>query len=990
MSGFGEGPFGSGSFGEWPWSLFTLVQGVPDVYREQDDLAGAGALAALLEGLVPSLDGLRRKIRDYDDLRDPLKVPIDTDFTVDVIVIRTDNQGDGTSIVYLSQGPDADKFDGLRPGMTLTDLTGLQFNITEIAKSALPADVVDPPIDPATGQPTGRHIVVSNIGQSSTELIPFTSSIFVTNETPSAVGAVGSLTAIPAASFVDGETFTLNDGVHSNVVFEFDTVPNGVTPGRTSVNISSATTDVDVANVMVTAINGVSSLNLVATNGDGTLAVVTIRNFGVGAAGNGSLWSETVANAGFVLVQPSGGSAGAFPLDPVGVNDGVSLPPYVFNLRGSFLGGLDIAPNRIVINWTEGGVTKSGFFTSTGLPGGDLADTATVNFSSSGPSLAAGQIKLRNDSGAVIDVESIRVTYTNVEAVPTADAVINAQNILAFLSGDYGIGLDRNDPEFLQRSYVNNAFKIWDIKGTELGYFVLGQYAGYFVSAQALYAISSAIASSLPSQSVFEFPAGLPAAGSIFAISKINLIDGETFTLDDGIHPQKTFEFDTVPDGIVGSNIAVDVSAAVTAIDVATAIVSAINSVGGALDLNASNDGGASSIVAIANGANGAFGNVTSWTDTVADTGFVINEPTGGVDSDFFTTINPGRGLFDEIALDAIPLDLLCSDSTYPQVVQSVVATNVVVSSLEGSDKRSLVTVTTTDMDQSFDTDGVFTDFSGATYDILNFTRINSTTYTFEVVEFVEPVVGAGTVTWQVLRFVAPNAIGIVGLGTDVIDLGIQYNGFTGHRYRITKTFTDPILSGIGNWAFIDNAGVISYIESFQLVTGSTYQFEIISAQPPATGTANIFYNCEIVTTCDFCRASSIFVKISPSAILSYPSALAGDALDRLVIRLQQMIPGHVRIAAFILDQGPAVATWSITASTLSTSGPETDAAFTVDFDEVGFPADVVPTDVSPIIASSEVTITDQNVFEEYIYGPDPIISGAWTATGLWHVTQYR
>lgn len=991
MPGFGEGPFGSFPFGEWPWSLFTLVQGVPGVYQEQDDLAGAGALRALLEGLVPSLDDLRQKIRDYDDLRDPLKVQIDTDFTVDVVIIRTDNQGDGTSIVFISQGPNDDKFDGLRPGMTLTDLTGARFNITKIAKSALPEDVSSPPIDPATGLPTGRHVVVDNIGQASTELIPFTSSLLVTNENPAPVGAVGSLMAIPEGAFVDGETFTLNDGVHPSVVFEFDTVPNGVLPGNVPVNISAATTAIDVADIMVTAINGVSNLNLRASNAFGTTALVTITNFGAGTAGNGALWSETVANVGFVLTQPSGGAPGAFPLDPIGIDNGVALAPYRFNLQGSYIGGLDIAPNRIVITWTESGVVKNGFFTATGLPGGDLTDTSTINFSSSGPSLAAGQIKLANDSGAVIDVASIRVTYTNVEAVPVEDAVINAQNILAFLSNDYGIKLDRNDPEFLQRSYVNNAFKIWDVKGTALGYFVLGEYAGYFVSAQALYAISITVASSLPSQFVFEFPAGSPAVGSIQAIPAASIIDGETFTLDDGVNPPTTFEFDTVPDGVFGSNVAVNISAAVTAIDVATAIVSAINGVGGGLDLNAANNAGASATVTITNGANGSQGNVLTWADTVSDVGFLITQPVGGIDSSLYTTINPGRGLFDEIALDAIPLDLLCSDVTYPQVSQVVTATSAVLVDTEGSNKRTLVTITTAAMYQSFDTSGVFTDSTSVAFDIQNYTRINATTYTFEVVAFVLPALGAGTVDWQVLKFEPPNTVTIVGLGTDVIDLGTQYNGYTGHRYRITKTFIDPILSGIGNWAFIDNTGVISYIETFQLVTGTTYQFEIISATPPAAGTANIFYNCEIVTTCDFCRASSILVKISPAAILAFPSALEGDALDRLVIRLQQMIPAHVRIAAFVLDQGPAHATWSIAASSTITNEPIIDADFDFTYDDDESPADVVPTDVSPIMASSTVTITNQNVFEEYIYGPtDPIISGAWTATGLWHVTTYR
>ena len=986
--GAGDGPFGSEYFGEFPWSLETIVEGIPDVYQEQDAAVGSGTLRALLEGLAPSLDDIRHRIRDYDQLRDPLLVPVDTDFNDSVVIIRTDDQGDGTSIVFLSQGPNGDKFDGVRAGMTLTDLTGTLFTIDSVASSALPSDVTNPPIDPATGELTGKHVVVENIGQSSTEIIPSVSGIFVTNEEVSAVGAVGSIVAIQASSFVDGETFTLNDGVNAPVVFEFDTVPDGVTPGHVEVNISASTTALDVSDVIVSAINNVTDLNLQASNASGAMVTDIITNFGVGTVGNVS-WSDTVANPGFVVTSPTGGSPGAFPLDPAGINDGVALAPYIFNAKGSYVGGLDLASNRITISWTESGVPFSGFFTAEGLPGGDLSNQSTINYSSSAGTLAAGQFKLYNNSGAAIDVASIFVTYTNVESNPTEDAVINAQNILAFLAGDVGIKLDRNDPEFLQRSYVNNAFKLWDIKGTSLGYSSLGEYAGYFVNAQALYSVSVARASSLPPQFVFEFPAGVQSVGGITAIAKSLIFDGETFTLDDGVNSPTVFEFDTVPDGASGSHVAVDISSASSAIAVATAIVGAINSVGGTLNLTADNSGGTSSEIIVTNGLDGVAGNVT-WSDTVSNPGFIITQPTGGADPTLFTTINPGRGQFDDISLDALPLDFLCSDSSYPQQVQNVTATSVVQIDTEGSNMRALVTVSTSSMQDSFDTDALFVDANSNQFDVQNYSRINSSTYSFEVTSFVLPVVGAGTCSWQVLKFESPNTVSITGIG-DVIDLGVQYAGYSGHRYRITKTFTDtPILTGLSNWTFIDSDGVISYIESFQLVSGSVYQFEIISSTPPAIGPANIFYNCELITSCDFCRASSIIVRISPGDILNYPSALEGDALDRLVIRLQQMVPAHVRIASFILDQGPALATWSIVASSTITESPSVDDPYSAIYDEDEYPADVVPTDSSPIIASSTVTITDQNVFEEHIIGPDPIINGTWTATGLWHVTQYR
>ena len=413
-------------------------------------------------------------------------------------------------------------------------------------------------------------------------------------------------------------------------------------------------------------------------------------------------------------------------------------------------------------------------------------------------------------------------------------------------------------------------------------------------------------------------------------------------------------------------------------------------------------------------------------------------------------------------------------------------------------------------MESSFGTnEGVFTDLNGTSFPIEHYERIDATSYRFEVTNFVEPVLGAGTLEWQAFAFSAPNVVSVTsvsavgsiqtdvaaaytdgqsftlidtqggveqfefdttgdgvaigsravnlasattadevrnaiisavngaddveitatsggaatvtltqdiggskgnreivvtgsppGIYTDfsggsgnVTDLGRQSIGYSGRRYRIVGNFTDPPIAGIGNWAFIDSEGVISYLETFQPSSspGGNYEFEIVSDTQPAPGNANIFLVCEVVTNCDFCRASSIFVRISPTTILNFPEALEGDALGRLIIRLQQMIPAHVRIAAFVFDPGPAIADWgTISALSEIQEFPSDDALWTAFYDEDEFPADEIPADSAPIVATSEVTITNENVMEEYIDGSDPLVSGTWTAAGLWHVTEYR
>ena len=1002
MPGFGEGPFGSGSFGEWPWSLVTIIDGIPNVYREQDEEIGQGVLRALLEGVTYSMDGLRRKIRDYDDLRDPLLVPIEQSFSILEAILKTENLGDGTSRVFMSEGADGDKFDGVRPGMTLIDSRGTRFVICQVFKSALSSEFTDTPLDPATGATTGKNIVVANVGQSSTEFIPFTSGTFASEEDVSVVGSSGTIIAIAAASLLDAETFTIDDGINPALIFEFDKVPDGVVGTNIAVDISAAVLDTDVASAMVSSINGANPLNLVADNGSGSSATVTITNTGTGIEGDSVSWADTVADAGFTVTNPTGGAPGAFIFDAVTQSDdGVRLAPYVFNVEGSYVDGLDISGNRVSIGWAEGGVLKSGFFTNENQPGGDLADTSIIDFSVG--AIGTGQIRLYNDSGVAIDAESIVVTYTKDDDPPPEDAEIRAQNILSFLASDVGIGLNKDDPEFLQRSYVNSAHKIWDIKGTALGYSVLGKYAGYFVDAQPLYKVTASIASGIPNDSIFEFPAGVKASGAIRAVSFASLIDTETFTLSDGVNPAVVFEFDTVPDGVSGGNVAVDISSAVTSVDVADAMVLAINGTG-SLSLLADNDGGTASVVTIVNTVAGVAGNVVTWSDTVSSGSFAVTQPTGGTDGKLFTSTDPRKVQFDEVVLDAVDLDLLCSEAIFPETAQAVVVTSTVQTAEEGSNKRVTVTVTAAAMQESLGTEGVFVDFAGNTFVVEGFARIDSTSYSFETSSFSTPSLGAGVVTWKALKFVAPNAVTIIGVGTDVEDLGRQAVGYAGRRYRITKTFLDPFIASIGNWAFIDSDGVSSYLESFTDIGGGEYEFDIIAENPPATGDANIYLRCEIVTSCDFCRASSLLVRISPTTILNFPEALEGDALGRLIIRLEQMIPGHVRIAAFVFSQGAAVVEWgAMAASSLIEEYWEDDGIYSASFDEDEFPADEIALDSAPIVATSvssdpgdpdgsfgPTLATNENVLEEYLAGLDPLVLGTWTATGLWHITEYR
>jgi len=118
-----------------------------------------------------------------------------------------------------------------------------------------------------------------------------------------AAAATGTLTAIAQASLVDGELFVISDGTTA-YTFEFDS-NSSVTTGNTAVNISGLTTNVQVRDAIIAAING-TAIGVTAAIVSAPSAVVALTNDTAGSAGNVTIY-ETVANATFTVSGMSGG-----------------------------------------------------------------------------------------------------------------------------------------------------------------------------------------------------------------------------------------------------------------------------------------------------------------------------------------------------------------------------------------------------------------------------------------------------------------------------------------------------------------------------------------------------------------------------------------------------------------------------------------------------------------------------------------------------------
>jgi hypothetical protein len=183
---------------------------------------------------------------------------------------------------------------------------------------------------------------------------------------PVGIYATGGIIAIAASLFVDGETFTIGDGESAPVIFEFDTIGDGVTPGHVAVNISTAVSATDVATIIKNAINGVGSALQVFAAALGSL--VGVKNLIPGTVGNVTM-TETVANPSFVMFGLTGGADGFY-----GVTGGDTLSIDFLGFEGlptttanvTFTGGGNLTLPQVVSQ------ISTAISTATGVPNGAI------------------------------------------------------------------------------------------------------------------------------------------------------------------------------------------------------------------------------------------------------------------------------------------------------------------------------------------------------------------------------------------------------------------------------------------------------------------------------------------------------------------------------------------------------------------------------------------------------------------------------------------
>ena len=723
MPGFGSGPFGSGPFGEFPWSKQVLFRDLPEIDRRVDAEIEGNPLETTMAVIQGPFDEILKKVRNFGDLRDALKVRTLHNEQLQVNVLKAEPSPDGRTIEVLLDNPNPDD-----------------------------------PFDPLFG---------TSIGWIMT-------------------GA-------------EGREFVVNS-VHK------------LRAGGPTIELKGS------SETPATARNKGTQLTGTLTFTEGSTAVV----------GAGTLFTSEVTSG--QLIGP----------------------------RDTFdIGFVDSVTDDLNLELTE---------------------------SWAGPTLS-GKISL-------------------VGNVADGSAVLRPPSLIETFGEDFGIEVDRHEPEAFQRSSVYDVDQWLNLKGTDRSYDIIGKIAGYRVVAFGLWRIATATRIS----------------------GTVSFTNGSVTVTGVGT----SFLTEAITGYFIAPDLGIDTGIISSIVDDNTIILSTPYT-----------------------------GPTSNSAETIMfeeplpegiDPLTIFESPVGS--GKLYTTTDPRRPAFDEIPADVIPVDYFCHeipdwttdaisppsppppDGTSVQVAigWSTQGTQIVDTTFLGNN-RWRVRTGSSDLSIIADVSSWYAEFAGAPgekhyVETIPEEQLDTVSGSLSFVN------GSTTVTGGV-AFTTELVVGqMITLGGDAPRVRVA-SITDDANLELEDLYQGPTGSGTG---FI-----------------SEWEFETMAFANFTFGSTAFFaYQCDIIADCGFCRASVIRVEVVPVEVLSEPQALLDRVLLRLVGKIQQVIPAHVRLAEIIQIVGPAQATMNYQAQGSVIQLISTTASAGFYFDIV--PADEMPLDPDHYVATGSVS----------------------------------
>jgi hypothetical protein len=239
--------------------------------------------------------------------------------------------------------------------------------------------------------------------------------------------AGGTIDVVPGIALIDGETFTVGDGV-TFTTFEFDS-DGAVTPGHVAVPFTSHATTLQVRDSIIAAINGEHDLQVTASASllPVQAHVVVLTNDHYGRHGNVAL-SSSVVHSAFVVAGMIGGVGESVDVKFIGGTWKTSVGPGSGKRYFEARGCRRLSVDGIYMQLGAVGANEYGFgFRSIGDVHGPTlnnirVESITPTFGFPGAKLVAATYFAATNGGAITD---IRVTNVRAPDACTAGVLLD-------------------------------------------------------------------------------------------------------------------------------------------------------------------------------------------------------------------------------------------------------------------------------------------------------------------------------------------------------------------------------------------------------------------------------------------------------------------------------------------------------------------------------------------------------------------------------------
>jgi hypothetical protein len=830
--GYGIGPFGGDSFGEFDWSKAVLFKLAPEIYRNSDT---EGLFLKYTEAQGEVFDTLRRKIADFGLLRDPWQVRTAHDYVEQLrlgkqitslgsIVAKGLNGHIDSSLAFVA---DRARFTTEYLGRELTiDGSAIESNNTTVVIAKIYDSFTigtDPPLSADSGPLVWRvrekvevpdgEIVVEVLSGSVDSIVP---GWVVTD-------GGGEVEVLARAQF-------LLSGAEKQVLTEREG-SDGVLSGGYFISTIANFTQRDVGKRIT--ISGSEN-----SDNNGKFEISEVADSSTVVLDSDELVNDSGPLTWAVLRRPRLTLTGPTVLNGVLEQEGVTG-------EATGTGGATGTFTAEFASFTELDVGKLLTARKSGSSNNGVYEIVSVN-SSEEITVSPDFVTLGTEADTIWEVRAATGIGdgTYVEA--------HAPSLLKWLAQDFDSPIDSREDEEWQRRWVASVVRWIGMKGLTGAYEFLAKLTGYDASVTPLYRVDPNYYSLLTLIDAGVYIVGEEGDGRSGTDAFLSLVDGKVrvtsataaFTsTDEGVEIELSGTDSGTNDGVYAIDSFIDFNT----IDLDSLV---------SLSLPDANDG---SIV---------WRVVRVYSDTSG------SRP-------LFDEVNVDR--MEELKTSAFHADMLCTDPDWSSLLGPGSAGDglIIITAVSPSTGGVLPIVFTVDAIGDFEVVAGLGVWKLTDDDDVEFFLESLPEYVVESTSNTASIVTgySGRIQAPGVSFTSADIgkrIRITGSSVGNNDIYIIYSIVSSDTVDVDATYAVPaVVPDPSNGSL--TAEVLFW------------RFTVVATQPPVVGDASLEYVCPEISDCTWCRASKLLVEATTPYVLE-------NGANRLSDRLSLATPAHVDI----------------------------------------------------------------------------------------------